>query len=162
MQTWIELRCFYVCFIRCSDCLDFDFSSSVDGFTLLTSRSLSRSWSASASFSFFSVRTHAAFRLDPGSPKKCRARFGLNQQTDWCGPCRCVPLSRLSVCSAWICHSAWTRVFPNPLHCVSFAIQCRSSAHAVWRSASTTHTCHVTSCDVSAVNQPFSCTDVHC
>uniref|UniRef100_A0A8C9Z6M3 Transcription factor 7 n=1 Tax=Sander lucioperca TaxID=283035 RepID=A0A8C9Z6M3_SANLU len=28
---------------------------------------------------------------DPGSPKKCRARFGLNQQTDWCGPCRCVP-----------------------------------------------------------------------
>ncbi|XP_041079428.1 transcription factor 7-like 2 isoform X8 [Polyodon spathula] len=26
--------------------------------------------------------------LDPGSPKKCRARFGLNQQTDWCGPCR--------------------------------------------------------------------------
>uniref|UniRef100_A0A672JJJ7 Transcription factor 7 n=1 Tax=Salarias fasciatus TaxID=181472 RepID=A0A672JJJ7_SALFA len=26
---------------------------------------------------------------DPGSPKKCRARFGLNQQTDWCGPCRC-------------------------------------------------------------------------
>uniref|UniRef100_A0A3Q1ICS2 HMG box domain-containing protein n=1 Tax=Anabas testudineus TaxID=64144 RepID=A0A3Q1ICS2_ANATE len=30
---------------------------------------------------------------DPGSPKKCRARFGLNQQTDWCGPCRCVPIS---------------------------------------------------------------------
>uniref|UniRef100_A0A8C6SZE0 Transcription factor 7 n=1 Tax=Neogobius melanostomus TaxID=47308 RepID=A0A8C6SZE0_9GOBI len=27
---------------------------------------------------------------DPGSPKKCRARFGLNQQTDWCGPCRWV------------------------------------------------------------------------
>ncbi|XP_048124912.1 transcription factor 7 isoform X4 [Alosa alosa] len=25
---------------------------------------------------------------DPGSPKKCRARFGLNQQTEWCGPCR--------------------------------------------------------------------------
>ncbi|NWR57401.1 TCF7 factor, partial [Bucorvus abyssinicus] len=24
---------------------------------------------------------------DPASPKKCRARFGLNQQTDWCGPC---------------------------------------------------------------------------
>uniref|UniRef100_A0A3P9NDB6 Transcription factor 7 n=1 Tax=Poecilia reticulata TaxID=8081 RepID=A0A3P9NDB6_POERE len=40
---------------------------------------------------------------DPGSPKKCRARFGLNQQTDWCGPCRCVtdipplPLSRCCV-----------------------------------------------------------------
>uniref|UniRef100_A0A4W4HEI2 HMG box domain-containing protein n=1 Tax=Electrophorus electricus TaxID=8005 RepID=A0A4W4HEI2_ELEEL len=29
--------------------------------------------------------------VNPGSPKKCRARFGLNQQTDWCGPCRCVP-----------------------------------------------------------------------
>uniref|UniRef100_A0A3B5QPH4 Transcription factor 7 n=1 Tax=Xiphophorus maculatus TaxID=8083 RepID=A0A3B5QPH4_XIPMA len=28
--------------------------------------------------------------VNPGSPKKCRARFGLNQQTDWCGPCRCV------------------------------------------------------------------------
>ncbi|KAI9548126.1 hypothetical protein NQZ68_010345 [Dissostichus eleginoides] len=28
---------------------------------------------------------------DPGSPKKCRARFGLNQQTDWCGPCRRSP-----------------------------------------------------------------------
>ncbi|XP_078509294.1 transcription factor 7 isoform X2 [Lissotriton helveticus] len=25
---------------------------------------------------------------EPGSPKKCRARFGLSQQTDWCGPCR--------------------------------------------------------------------------
>ncbi|XP_016306890.1 transcription factor 7 isoform X4 [Sinocyclocheilus anshuiensis] len=25
---------------------------------------------------------------DPSSPKKCRARFGLNQQMDWCGPCR--------------------------------------------------------------------------
>uniref|UniRef100_A0A3B3TDA9 Transcription factor 7 n=1 Tax=Paramormyrops kingsleyae TaxID=1676925 RepID=A0A3B3TDA9_9TELE len=24
------------------------------------------------------------------SPMKCRARFGLSQQTDWCGPCRCV------------------------------------------------------------------------
>uniref|UniRef100_A0A4W5LNA1 Transcription factor 7 n=1 Tax=Hucho hucho TaxID=62062 RepID=A0A4W5LNA1_9TELE len=34
---------------------------------------------------------------DPGSPKKCRARFGLNQQTDWCGPCRCVSLA-LSLC----------------------------------------------------------------
>lgn len=31
-----------------------------------------------------------ALYSDPGSPKKCRARFGLNQQTDWCGPCRCV------------------------------------------------------------------------
>ncbi|XP_019725110.1 transcription factor 7 isoform X2 [Hippocampus comes] len=25
---------------------------------------------------------------EPGSPKKCRARFGLKQQIDWCGPCR--------------------------------------------------------------------------
>ncbi|KAF5897338.1 transcription factor 7 isoform X8, partial [Clarias magur] len=24
---------------------------------------------------------------DPGFPKKCRARFGLNQQMDWCDPC---------------------------------------------------------------------------
>ncbi|KAJ6667972.1 hypothetical protein lerEdw1_016293 [Lerista edwardsae] len=33
--------------------------------------------------------THAPCS-DPASPKKCRARFGLNQQMDWCGPCRCV------------------------------------------------------------------------
>ncbi|XP_032885188.1 transcription factor 7-like 2 isoform X7 [Amblyraja radiata] len=25
---------------------------------------------------------------DPSSPKKCRARFGLDQRTDWCDPCR--------------------------------------------------------------------------
>ncbi|XP_072573789.1 transcription factor 7-like 2 isoform X3 [Paramormyrops kingsleyae] len=25
---------------------------------------------------------------DASSPMKCRARFGLSQQTDWCGPCR--------------------------------------------------------------------------
>ncbi|KAB0364873.1 hypothetical protein FD754_009029 [Muntiacus muntjak] len=31
---------------------------------------------------------HQESNSDPGSPKKCRARFGLNQQTDWCGPCR--------------------------------------------------------------------------
>ncbi|XP_041749575.1 lymphoid enhancer-binding factor 1-like isoform X2 [Coregonus clupeaformis] len=31
---------------------------------------------------------HQDSSTDPGSPKKCRARFGLNQQTDWCGPCR--------------------------------------------------------------------------
>ncbi|XP_032332626.1 LOW QUALITY PROTEIN: transcription factor 7 [Camelus ferus] len=31
---------------------------------------------------------HQESNTDPGSPKKCRARFGLNQQTDWCGPCR--------------------------------------------------------------------------
>uniref|UniRef100_W5MVZ9 Transcription factor 7 n=1 Tax=Lepisosteus oculatus TaxID=7918 RepID=W5MVZ9_LEPOC len=31
---------------------------------------------------------HVVLCSDPGSPKKCRARFGLNQQTDWCGPCR--------------------------------------------------------------------------
>ncbi|XP_010842928.1 PREDICTED: transcription factor 7 [Bison bison bison] len=33
---------------------------------------------------------HQESNSDPGSPKKCRARFGLNQQTDWCGPCRWV------------------------------------------------------------------------
>ncbi|KTF85654.1 hypothetical protein cypCar_00043529 [Cyprinus carpio] len=52
-----------------------------------------------ASFSLF-LCTHAAFRSDPGSPKKCRARFGLNQQTDWCGPCRCVRLSLTHVFSS--------------------------------------------------------------
>ncbi|XP_012886445.1 PREDICTED: transcription factor 7 isoform X2 [Dipodomys ordii] len=31
---------------------------------------------------------HQESNTDPGSPKKCRARFGLNQQMDWCGPCR--------------------------------------------------------------------------
>ncbi|KAM4826729.1 transcription factor 7 isoform 2-T2 [Thomomys bottae] len=31
---------------------------------------------------------HQESTTDPGSPKKCRARFGLNQQMDWCGPCR--------------------------------------------------------------------------
>nr|XP_051700171.1 transcription factor 7 isoform X2 [Oryctolagus cuniculus] len=31
---------------------------------------------------------HQESTTDPGSPKKCRARFGLHQQTDWCGPCR--------------------------------------------------------------------------
>ncbi|XP_047585476.1 transcription factor 7 isoform X4 [Lutra lutra] len=31
---------------------------------------------------------HQESNTDLGSPKKCRARFGLNQQTDWCGPCR--------------------------------------------------------------------------
>ncbi|XP_055499229.1 transcription factor 7 isoform X10 [Leucoraja erinacea] len=25
---------------------------------------------------------------DPSSPKKCRARYGLDQRTDWCDPCR--------------------------------------------------------------------------
>ncbi|KAM5170105.1 transcription factor 7 isoform 1-T1 [Mantella aurantiaca] len=31
---------------------------------------------------------HPDSSSDPGSPKKCRARFGLNQQMDWCSPCR--------------------------------------------------------------------------
>ncbi|XP_053439712.1 transcription factor 7-like 2 isoform X25 [Nycticebus coucang] len=26
---------------------------------------------------------------DLSAPKKCRARFGLDQQNNWCGPCRC-------------------------------------------------------------------------
>nr|XP_033709066.1 transcription factor 7 isoform X6 [Tursiops truncatus] len=45
---------------------------------------------------------HQESNTDPGSPKKCRARFGLNQQTDWCGPCR------------WVC----------PHHCPPFASSC--------------------------------------
>ncbi|XP_069826243.1 transcription factor 7 isoform X2 [Dendropsophus ebraccatus] len=31
---------------------------------------------------------HQDSSSDPGSPKKCRARFGLKQQREWCGPCR--------------------------------------------------------------------------
>ncbi|XP_061228687.1 transcription factor 7-like 2 isoform X14 [Neopsephotus bourkii] len=33
---------------------------------------------------------------DLSAPKKCRARFGLDQQNNWCGPCRCnsLPVSR--------------------------------------------------------------------
>jgi hypothetical protein len=27
------------------------------------------------------------------SMKKCRARYGLDQQNQWCKPCRCVPFS---------------------------------------------------------------------
>lgn len=42
-------------------------------------------------FSSFLFCACCALCSDPGSPKKCRARFGLNQQTDWCGPCRWVP-----------------------------------------------------------------------
>ncbi|XP_033037098.1 transcription factor 7 isoform X2 [Trachypithecus francoisi] len=45
---------------------------------------------------------HQESTTDPGSPKKCRARFGLNQQTDWCGPCR------------WVC----------PHHRSPFALSC--------------------------------------
>ncbi|XP_043077039.1 transcription factor 7 isoform X2 [Puntigrus tetrazona] len=41
---------------------------------------------------------------DPGSPKKCRARFGLNQQTDWCGPCRrkkkCIRYLQRGLCAS--------------------------------------------------------------
>uniref|UniRef100_A0A8C4Z6L1 Transcription factor 7 like 2 n=1 Tax=Gadus morhua TaxID=8049 RepID=A0A8C4Z6L1_GADMO len=37
----------------------------------------------SASFSLFPVAAS-----DLSAPKKCRARFGLDQQNNWCGPCR--------------------------------------------------------------------------
>lgn len=30
------------------------------------------------------------FITEPGSLKKCRARFGLDQQNSWCKPCRYV------------------------------------------------------------------------
>lgn len=45
------------------------------------------------------LRGHFSFPLlasppfvdsDLSAPKKCRARFGLDQQNNWCGPCRCV------------------------------------------------------------------------
>ncbi|KAM5217354.1 transcription factor 7 isoform 7-T7 [Hipposideros larvatus] len=53
---------------------------------------------------------HQESNTDPGSPKKCRARFGLNQQTDWCGPCR------------WVC----------PHHHPPFALSCfPDSAHVL-------------------------------
>ncbi|XP_063784774.1 transcription factor 7-like 2 isoform X3 [Pseudophryne corroboree] len=48
-------------------------------------------WSARDNYGKKKRRTrekHQDSSSDPGSPKKCRARFGLNQQTDWCGPCR--------------------------------------------------------------------------
>nr|AAO23663.1 T cell-specific transcription factor 1, isoform C [Xenopus laevis] len=48
-------------------------------------------WSARDNYGKRKRRTrekHQDSSSDPGSPKKCRARFGLNQQTDWCGPCR--------------------------------------------------------------------------
>ncbi|XP_033373552.1 transcription factor 7 isoform X3 [Parus major] len=43
---------------------------------------------------------------DPASPKKCRARFGLNQQMDWCGPCRCVLASR----HCWVFLGQWVQL----------------------------------------------------
>lgn len=49
-------------------------------------------------FFFFSPAC-CSLGSDPGSPKKCRARFGLNQQTDWCGPCRWVPEHPLALCT---------------------------------------------------------------
>lgn len=102
-----------------------DFSSSMDGFNSLTSCSFFLSICL-CFFLFFSLCTHATFRSDPGSPKKCRARFGLNQQTDWCGPCRCVPRSRLSVCVCSALHESVTlhehECFHDLLHCVSFTV----------------------------------------
>ncbi|XP_070793406.1 transcription factor 7 [Pituophis catenifer annectens] len=51
----------------------------------------STSWPASAARGKKKRRTREKQQdsnSDPASPKKCRARFGLNQQMDWCGPCR--------------------------------------------------------------------------
>ncbi|XP_053935371.1 transcription factor 7 isoform X5 [Cuculus canorus] len=45
---------------------------------------------------------------DPASPKKCRARFGLNQQTDWCGPCRSSHHSQDDAKCLWILSSLTT------------------------------------------------------
>uniref|UniRef100_A0A3Q3WZ20 HMG box domain-containing protein n=1 Tax=Mola mola TaxID=94237 RepID=A0A3Q3WZ20_MOLML len=50
---------------------------------------------------------------DPGSPKKCRARFGLNQQTDWCGPCR------------WVTKTSTTR---PQLHTTAYAVRLTKSS----------------------------------
>ncbi|XP_060747768.1 transcription factor 7 isoform X5 [Tachysurus vachellii] len=49
----------------------------------------------------------------PGLLKKCRARFGLNQQMDWCDPCRCVTLL--------FCHP---KMCPSFLLCLSVAAVC--------------------------------------
>ncbi|XP_075468039.1 transcription factor 7-like 2 isoform X30 [Ascaphus truei] len=38
---------------------------------------------------------------DLSAPKKCRARFGLDQQNNWCGPCRCK-------CSKEVSGIVWT------------------------------------------------------
>ncbi|VEL41684.1 unnamed protein product [Protopolystoma xenopodis] len=42
------------------------------------------------------------FVVDLGNPKKCRARFGLEQQNRWCKPCRQVDGIVLSVTSTYI------------------------------------------------------------
>nr|XP_009677729.1 PREDICTED: transcription factor 7 [Struthio camelus australis] len=67
---------------------------------------------------------------DPASPKKCRARFGLNQQTDWCGPCRrkkkCIRYLQGEGRCASPVSSDGSAIDspPSPLD----ALQCRSSA----------------------------------
>ncbi|VDK35081.1 unnamed protein product [Taenia asiatica] len=49
------------------------------------STSLNASTSAAA---LAAAAAAAAAGVDLGNPKKCRARFGLEQQTRWCKPCR--------------------------------------------------------------------------
>lgn len=49
----------------------------------------------SVPYGFGSIPSHCWLPLpvaasDLSAPKKCRARFGLDQQNNWCGPCRCV------------------------------------------------------------------------
>ncbi|XP_023387684.1 transcription factor 7 isoform X4 [Pteropus vampyrus] len=59
---------------------------------------------------------HQESNADPGSPKKCRARFGLNQQTDWCGPCRWVcPHHHPPFASSCFPHSATCSAGPAAL-----------------------------------------------
>lgn len=41
-------------------------------------------------FSFSLLASPPFIGSDLSAPKKCRARFGLDQQNNWCGPCRCV------------------------------------------------------------------------
>ncbi|XP_054610623.1 transcription factor 7 isoform X3 [Dunckerocampus dactyliophorus] len=56
---------------------------------------------------------------EPASPKKCRARFGLHQQTDWCGPCRrkkkCIRFLEGGRCSTSSCsHLSASDSPPSP------------------------------------------------
>lgn len=68
---------------------------SADGGTVLTAIACPPSrYSLSPSFPrFLSVSVVSFLPTQPaegGSLKKCRARFGLDQQSKWCKPCRCV------------------------------------------------------------------------
>uniref|UniRef100_A0A8C9T4I4 Transcription factor 7 like 2 n=1 Tax=Scleropages formosus TaxID=113540 RepID=A0A8C9T4I4_SCLFO len=45
-------------------------------------------WSARDNYVSFKFSTCQKRNTTTSAPKKCRARFGLDQQSNWCGPCR--------------------------------------------------------------------------